>query len=67
MQSKPVTAPWALSFAGDLGGTGALRFGWGRYLQSQRPHELAAEFGETAFHPAESAEHFTVGFEKHWG
>lgn len=54
-----------LNLVHDLGaGSSLVRLGWGRFYQSQRPHELGVEFGETAFHPAERSEHWTVGFEK---
>ncbi|MGB6337204.1 MAG: TonB-dependent receptor [Thermoanaerobaculia bacterium] len=51
----------------DIGGGGVLRFGWGHFYQSHRPHELEVEFGETEFYPAEQAEHWTLGFEKELG
>lgn len=47
----------------NLAGTGVLRLGWGTFHQSQRPYELAVQFGETEFAAAQRAEHWTVGFE----
>jgi hypothetical protein len=43
-----------------------LRLGWGHYYQSQRPHELQVEDGETELWGAERAEHRTLGFEHWW-
>jgi len=40
-----------------------VRIGWGHFYQSQRPYELAVQFGESEFYPAQRAEHWTVGFE----
>ena len=48
----------------DLGRESVLRVGWGHFYQSQRPHELRVQFGETEFQPAERAEHLTLGFER---
>ena len=53
-----------LNLVGDLGGAGLLRAGWGRFRQSQRLHELAVEFGETDFHPAQSADQLSLGYER---
>ncbi len=47
----------------DLGRRGVLRLGWGHFFQSQRPHELGVQFGETDFQPASRAEHWTLGYE----
>ncbi|MCP3961631.1 MAG: TonB-dependent receptor [bacterium] len=51
----------------DLGAASVLRAGWGRYYQSQRPHELDVQFGETDFFEAEQADHWTLGYERDFG
>jgi len=51
----------------NVGRSGLLRFGWGHYYQSQRPYELAVEFGDTEFFEAQKAEHLTAGFETDLG
>ena len=51
----------------DFERLGALRFGWGHYHQSQRPHELDVQDGETTFADAERAEHWTAGWERQLG
>lgn len=48
----------------DLKRFGALRLGWGTFHQSQRPHELEVQDGETEFSDAERAEHWTASWEK---
>lgn len=48
----------------DLGNDSVLRAGWGRFYQSQRPHELEVQFGETEFSGAQRADHWTLGYEK---
>jgi outer membrane receptor protein involved in Fe transport len=53
-----------LNLVHDLGGAGLLRAGWGRFHQSQRLHELAVEYGETSFHPAQCADQLTLGYER---
>lgn len=45
------------------GRTGALRLGWGRFSQSQRPYELRVQFGETEFLPYQQAEQLVLGYE----
>ncbi|MEM7352190.1 MAG: TonB-dependent receptor, partial [Acidobacteriota bacterium] len=50
----------------DLGRDAVLRAGWGRFYQSQRPHELDVQFGETEFFEAEQADHLTLGYEKNF-
>lgn len=40
-----------------------VRLGWGRFLQSQRAHELRIEDGETRLDPAERSSQFVAGFE----
>ena len=47
----------------DLGSGGVLRGGWGHFYQSQRPYELAVQFGETEFQPSSRAEHWLLGYE----
>jgi hypothetical protein len=44
-----------------------LRFGWGHFYQSQRPYELAVQFGDTEFFDAQKAVHWTAGFETDLG
>ncbi len=53
-----------LNLVFDLGSNSVLRAGWGRYYQSQRPHELDVQFGETDFFAAERADHWTLGYER---
>ena len=48
----------------ELDSSSALRFGWGRFFQSQRPHELAVEFGDDRLFPAAMATHWTLGYER---
>lgn len=48
----------------DLGGAGVLKAAWGHFHQSQRPHELQVEDGETQFQPAERAVHYLLGWER---
>jgi hypothetical protein len=45
------------------GDRNALRFGWGRFYQSQGIHELQVEDGVSGFFPAQLAEHRLVSFE----
>ncbi len=52
-----------LSAVYALGARSALRFGWGRFYQSQGIHELQVEDGVGEFHPAQRSEHRIVGFE----
>ncbi len=40
-----------------------LRFGWGKFYQSQGLHELDVQDGDDQFHPAELAEHRVAGLE----
>ena len=47
----------------DLGSSGVLRGGWGHFYQSQRPYELAVQFGETEFQDSARSEHFVLGYE----
>lgn len=51
----------------DLGKGGVLRGAWGHYYQSQRPHELQVEDGETRFFEADKAETFQIGWERSFG
>jgi hypothetical protein len=51
----------------DLGRFGVLRAAAGRYYQSQRPHELQVEDGETSFLEAERAEALLLGWERNFG
>ncbi len=53
-----------LNLVYDVGGAGMVRAGWGRFHQSQRAHELNVEHGETGFHPAQSADQLTLGYER---
>lgn len=56
-----------LNLVYDLGRGGILRAAWGHYHQSQRPHELQVEDGETDFFPAERAEVVQLGWERQLG
>ncbi|MBT6907916.1 MAG: TonB-dependent receptor [Gemmatimonadetes bacterium] len=42
----------------------SLRAGWGYFHQSQGIHQLDIQDGETAFHPAQRAEHRVLGLER---
>ncbi len=53
-----------LNLVYDLGGAGLMRAGWGRFYQSQRVHELNVQYGESDFHPAQSADQITLGYER---
>jgi hypothetical protein len=53
-----------LNLVYDAGGAGLVRAGWGRFYQSQRAHELNVQYGETEFHPAQSADQLTLGYER---
>ncbi len=46
-----------------MGRTGTLRAAWGHYFQSQKPHELEVQFGETAFQRAQRDVHWSLGWE----
>ncbi|MEM7048781.1 MAG: TonB-dependent receptor [Acidobacteriota bacterium] len=48
----------------DLRRGGILRAAWGRFHQSQRPHELQVEDGETRFFPSEVADHLIIGYQR---
>lgn len=48
----------------DLVNGGALRFGWGYFYQSQRPHELDVQDGETVFQGAERSTHWALGWQR---
>ena len=56
-----------LNLVYDLGKSGMLRAAWGLYHQSQRPHELQVEDGETDFFPAERARLIQLGWERPLG
>jgi hypothetical protein len=47
----------------NVAANGVVRVGWGEFHQSQRPYELAVQFGETEFYESQRAEHWTVGYE----
>ncbi len=53
-----------LNLAYGLGERSVVRLAWGEFTQSQRPHELQVEDGETSFHPLERAEHRVLSFER---
>jgi outer membrane receptor protein involved in Fe transport len=53
-----------LNLVYDAGGAGLVRAGWGRFFQSQRAHELNVQYGETGFHPPQSADQLTLGYER---
>jgi outer membrane receptor protein involved in Fe transport len=50
-----------------LGRRSALRAGWGRYYQAEGLDELPVEEGVSRFAPAESAQHWMLGFEQSLG
>ena len=47
----------------NVAANGVVRVGWGQFYQSQRPYELAVQFGETEFYEAQRSEHWIVGYE----
>ena len=53
-----------LGAALDLGHGNVARMSWGRFFQSQRPHELPIEFGDDRLFPAEESTHASLGFER---
>lgn len=53
-----------LNLASTIGEGSVLRAAWGRFLQSQRPHELQVEDAETAFSPVERSEQWLLGYER---
>lgn len=58
--SPRVNVAWALNPSTTL------RLGWGHFYQSQRPHELQVEDGESEFWGVERAEHRLLGVERWW-
>ena len=52
-----------VSIAYDVARGATLRATWGRYGQAQRVHELQVYDGDSAFHPAETAEQRALGLE----
>ncbi len=52
-----------INLMADLGRAGRLRLGWGYFFQSQRPHELDVQFGETEFQHASRSQHWNLGWE----
>ncbi len=50
--------------ARQIGNTGVLRIGWGRFHQSQRAHELQIEDGETTLTVPQQSSHAFLGYEK---
>jgi len=53
-----------LHLAGEVAPGTVLRLGWGLHYQSQRPHELDVQDGQTSFFEAERAELATAGLER---
>ena len=53
-----------LNVAWAPGGSSVVRFGWGRFSQSQRPSELMVEDGDRRLYPTERSEHWVIGFER---
>jgi len=47
----------------DIDAENAVKFGWGRFYQSQGVHELQVEDGVDQFWPAELAEHWGLGYD----
>ncbi len=52
------------NLARKVGRTGAVRAAWGLFHQSQRPHELQVEDGETRLFQAERSEQRLLGYER---
>jgi TonB dependent receptor/Carboxypeptidase regulatory-like domain len=53
-----------LNVAWATGESSVIRFGWGRFSQSQRPSELMIEDGDARLYPTERSEHWVLGFER---
>ena len=53
-----------LNLALQVGESGALRLGWGRFHQSQRAHELRIEDGEAFLTEPQRSSHAFLGYEK---
>jgi hypothetical protein len=53
-----------LNVAWAAAASSVIRFGWGRFSQSQRPSELMLEDGDTRIYPTERSEHWVLGFEQ---
>lgn len=45
---------------------GTMRAAWGHFHQSQKPHELDVQFGETAFQPVQRDEHWSLGWQRNF-
>lgn len=56
-----------VNLAWQVSDRAVVRAGWGRFHQSQRPHELQVEDGESRFHPAERSTHTVLGYERLFG
>jgi len=55
-----------LNFVYTVDDETSIRGGWGQYYQSQGIHEIPVQDGEADFRPAERAEHWVLGLERHF-
>ena len=61
-QESQVSPRVNVAFA--VGEKSTLQLGWGRFYQPQGLHELKVEDGATEFSPAQSSEHWVMGFQR---
>lgn len=53
-----------IATAWRAGAAGVVRVAWGRFSQSQRPHELMIEDADTRIYPVERSSQWVVGYER---